>query len=141
MIVEKVTDGRDDKNSDTNFDKSPLIQPDGTIAKFERLFMANSYDLAELLVQFDLAHLFPQLRGCLFVKQLQAKQNFSHVDQIRHWQDQRARRVAKVVQEYNEKGWVLEDNTEILRQPLEVLDKASGLEHFQVDYMNQRITA
>lgn len=94
MIVENVRDDRDDKNSDTNSDTSPMIQPDGTIAKFERLFMANSYDLAELLVQYDRAHLFPQLRGCLFVKQLQAKQNFSHVDQIRHWQDQRARRVA-----------------------------------------------
>jgi hypothetical protein len=46
MIVEKVVD---DGSSDVQSD-SPIIQIDGTVAKFERLFMANSYDLAELLV-------------------------------------------------------------------------------------------
>lgn len=46
MIVEKVVD---DGSSDVH-SNSPIIQIDGTVAKFERLFMANSYDLAELLV-------------------------------------------------------------------------------------------
>lgn len=39
-------------------------------SKMERLFLANSFDLIELLVRFHLTHLYPQLKGCKLVKEL-----------------------------------------------------------------------
>jgi hypothetical protein len=41
--------------------------------KVESMFLANSFDLIELLVQFGIAHLYPQLQGCQFVEELRAK--------------------------------------------------------------------
>lgn len=56
---------------------------------FERLFLANSFDLIELLVKFNLAHNFPQLVGCKAVEELRAKQLLMYSKQVDAWQKQR----------------------------------------------------
>ena len=108
-------------------------------SKMERLFLANSFDLIELLVRFHLAHLYPQLRGCKLVKELEATQNLAHDKQVKSWQEQRARRIAKVIDEYNDKGWFLRDNLDSLKEPLEM--ESSDYARFQGDYCEERISA
>lgn len=64
------------------------------------------------------------------MKELQAKNDFMHVQQVRSWQEQRAARVSQILREYNDKGWVLVESTEILNQPLHLVEQGSGLEPF-----------
>ena len=57
------------------------------------MFLANSFDLIELLVKYNIAHLYPQLNGCEFVKKLKAKRELVFEDVVSNWQEQRSRRV------------------------------------------------
>jgi hypothetical protein len=63
--------------------------------------------LIELLVKYNIAHFYPQLKGCSLVKELQSKRELMYEAQVLSWQEQRGYRIQKIVEEYNDKGWVL----------------------------------
>jgi hypothetical protein len=87
-IVENLGDSEETKVFVDQHKTSYVFGPEQAFAsKMERLFLANSFDLIELLVRFHLAHLYPQLRGCKLVKELEGKQNLAHEKQIKSWQE------------------------------------------------------
>ncbi len=72
-LVENLTESEETKFNDDRNKNSYVFGPEQTSAsKMERLFLSNSFDLIELLVRFHLAHLYPQLKGCKLVKELQS---------------------------------------------------------------------
>lgn len=104
----------------------------------ELLFLANSADLVDLLVKFNMAQHFPQLASSRYVFELQSKQQLLHADTINQWQTQRMTRVARIMAEYKETGWFMVDSLEALKEPFE---QANELANYSGEYREAKITA
>jgi hypothetical protein len=85
----------------------------------ELMYLANSSDLIDLLVKFNISQNFPQLYCSHHVQELEKQQKFLHSETINSWQKQRMARVTKIFLEYKEKGWFMRDSLDSLADPFE----------------------
>jgi hypothetical protein len=137
MVKEHCDDDEETKNQ-IDPDRATYVFGSPSSDRPELLYLANSFDLIDLLIKFNLAQYYPQLQASKYVEEMQSKQKLLHEETINSWQGQRMIRVNKIVSEYKEKGWFMHDSLDALKQPF---DLAYELPNYQAEYLEAKITA